>query len=151
MADKSITAFFTELGFPLKSKMWSWGAQAEQRLLLRTKQKEYDFKARSIRILRSPAQLQAEAASNGKAERIGHVHGLWGGELAGYTVMVDSDEGNARGYRDDVVFPIARVEAQADGSIVAVLNDPVRVKELAQHAASHRTAGGAGPFPGAAS
>jgi hypothetical protein len=101
--------------------------------------------------------LQEQAAhqetdSFGLDERIVQLKSLWQGGVAGYTVIVEVKDRTARpreikDYREDVVFAIKRLEARSDGSIAAVLSDMVPVGSLRQHALSHKTESGDGPFP----
>jgi len=78
--------------------------------------------------------------------------GLWEGGLAGYTVIATVKDKDARPreikeYRDDAVFAIKQLELKPDGGIAAVLIEPVPLAQLAQHALTHRTMAGEGPFP----
>ena len=52
-----------------------------------------------------------------------------------------------KSYRDDKVFPITHLEMMANGTIAAVLGEPVLVTHLSQHARTYHTAAGEGPFP----
>ena len=148
---KAISQFFADLGFPLRNIRWSWGARNGDIVLLRTWQDEYAGRERKVTVLREPAALEVND-SFGLDERIVQLGSLWQGEVAGYTVIVEVKDKNARpreikDYREDVVFAIKRLEVRADGSIAAVLSDMVPVSNLRQHALTHRTEPGEGPFP----
>lgn len=148
---KAISRFFAELGFRLRNIQWSWGARRGNSILLRTWQDEYAGRERKVTVLREPAaHLLTE--SFGLDERIVHLKALWLGEAAGYTVIMEAKDKDVRpreikGYRDDVVFAIDRLEARPDGGIVAVLGDMVSVAKLREHEQTHRTASADGPFP----
>lgn len=119
--------------------------------MLRTWQDEYVGRERKVTVLREPAALEVND-SFGLDERIVQLKSLWQGEVAGYTVIVEVKDKTARpreikDYREDVVFAIKRLEVRADGSIAAVLSDMVPVANLRQHALTHRTEAGEGPFP----
>lgn len=148
---KAISVFFEELGYPLRNRRWSWGARRENSILLRTWQDEQDFRARTVTVLREPAAHQA-TDSFGLDERIVQLKSLWNGEAAGYTVIVEVKDKEARprqikGYREDVVFAINRLEARADGGIVAVLGEMVPLAKLQEHAQTHRTEPAQDLFP----
>lgn len=148
---KAISQFFADLGLPLRNIRWSWGARGDGVVLLRTWQDEYLGKERKVTVLREPAAHQ-ETDSFGLDERIVQLKSLWNGEVAGYTVIVEAKDRTARpreikDYREDVVFAIQRLERRTDGSIAAVLRDMVPVADLRQHAQTHRTEVGDGPFP----
>lgn len=148
---KAISQFFADLRFPLRNIRWSWGARNDDIILLRTWQDEYAGRERKVTVLREPAALEVND-SFGLDERIVQLKSLWQGEVAGYTVIVEVKDKTARpreikDYREDVVFAIKRLEVRADGSIAAVLSDMVPVANLRQHALTHRTETGEGPFP----
>lgn len=52
-----------------------------------------------------------------------------------------------KAFRDDGVFPLLHVYAEADGTIAAVLGPLVPAHEFKKHATGHRTAAGEGAFP----
>lgn len=148
---KAISQFFADLHFPLRNIRWSWGARSDDIVLLRTWQDEHAFQQRTVTVLREPAAHQI-TDSLGLDERIIQLSSLWGGGVAGYTVIVEVKDKTARpreikGYREDVVFAIERLEVREDGSIAAVLSDMVSVATIRQHALTHRTEAGVGPFP----
>lgn len=148
---KSISQFFSDFGFPLRNVRWSWGAHAGDTVVLRTWDDEFSLKGRTVRVLREPSARQM-SESYGLDERISHLKQLWGGGLAGYTVIAMVKDPGAspreiKDFRDDVVFPILRLAPQADGSMRAELGQPVPVKKLETHALIHRTEAGDGPFP----
>lgn len=151
MATKPITQFFLDLKLPLKNARWSWGAQNEKALMLRTWADEFSSKEKRIVVFREPAGYQ-ERESYGLDERIRHLRTLWAGGIAGYTVIATAKATNVpkreiKEYRDDKVFVIDRLEARPDGAIVAVLGGLVAVSELPEHQTQHLTAAAEGPFP----
>lgn len=151
MATKPITQFFLDLKLPLKNARWSWGAQNDKTLLLRTWADEFSSKEKRVGVLREPAGYQ-ERESYGLDERIRHLRALWAGGIAGYTVIATAKATNVpkreiKEYRDDKVFVIDRLEAGTDGAIVAVISGMVAVGELPEHQTQHVTAAADGPFP----
>lgn len=151
MATKPITQFFLDLGLPLKNARWSWGAQAGNTILLRTWADEFSSREKRVTVLREPAGYQ-DRESYGLDERIRHLRTLWGGGVAGYSVIAtakatDVPKREIKEYRDDKLFVIDRLESRADGAIVAVLGGLIAVGALAEHQGQHLTAAGAGPFP----
>jgi hypothetical protein len=151
VASESISAFFEKLGVPLRNVRWSWGAQSGSTIVLRTWGHEYDSKTKSIRILRGPAGRDM-SDSPGLSERISHLSILWGGNVAGYTVMANAEDPKQsprviKDFRDDGVFPLLHVYAEADGTIAAVLGPLVTAQQFKKHATGHRTAAGEGAFP----
>lgn len=148
---KPISKFFAELGLPLRNIRWSWGARSDNIVLLRTWQDEYRGRERKVTVLREPAALDL-SESFGVDERIVQLKALWSGEVAGYAVLAEVRDRAERprhikDYREDVVFPIKRLELQPNGAIAAELGDPVAVAKLREHSQGHRTAPGEGPFP----
>lgn len=148
---KAISQFFADLGFPLRNVRWSWGSRNGEVLLLRTWADHYSGKERKVTVLRETSAHQL-SDSFGLDERIVQLKGLWEGRLAGYTVIATVKDKDARPreikeYRDDAVFAIKQLELKPDGSIAAVLIEPVPLAQLAQHALTHRTMAGVGPFP----
>lgn len=151
MATKPITQFFLDLKLPLKNARWSWGAQNENTILLRTWADEFSAREKRVVVLREPAGYQ-DRESYGLDERIRHLRTLWAGGVAGYSVIAtakatDVPKREIKEYRDDKVFLIDRLEARADGAIVAVLGGMVSAGNLAAHQAQHVTAPAEGPFP----
>lgn len=147
---KAISLFFADLGFLLRNR-WSWGARSGDVLLLRTWADEYTGKDRKVTVLREPAAHQL-SDSFGLDERIVQLKALWRGGVAGYTVIATVKDKDVRPrqikeYCDDAVFAIKQLELRADGSLAAVLRELVPIATLAQHAQTHRTAPGEGPFP----
>jgi hypothetical protein len=151
MATKPITQFFLDLKLPLKNARWSWGAQNENTILLRTWADEFSSRDKRVVVLREPAGYQ-DRESYGLDERIRHLRTLWAGGVAGYSVIAtakatDVPKREIKEYRDDKVFVIDRLEARADGAIVAVLGSMVAVDELKAHQTQHVTAPAEGSFP----
>lgn len=151
MATKPITQFFQDLKLPLKNARWSWGAQNESTILLRTWADEFSSRDKRVVVLREPAGYQ-DRESYGLDERIRHLRTLWAGGVAGYSVIAtakatDVPKREIKEYRDDKVFVIDRLEARADGAIVAVLGGMVSADDLATPQAQHVTAPAEGPFP----
>lgn len=148
---KPISKFLADLGFPLRNIRWSWGARAGDAIILRTWQDEYRGRERKVTVLREPAALEL-SESFGLDERIVQLKALWGSGIAGYAVLAEVRDRAERPrhikeYREDVVFPIKRLELQPNGSIAAELGDPVSVTTLREHSQTHRTAAAEGPFP----
>lgn len=148
---RPISKFFAELGFPFRNIRWSWGARAGDAILLRTWQDEYRGRELKVTVLQEPAALDL-SESFGVDERIVQLKALWGGEVAGYAVLAEVRDRAERprhikDYREDVVFPIKRLELQPNGAIAAELGDPVAVAKLREHSQGHRTAPGEGSFP----
>lgn len=148
---KAISRFFADLGYPLRNLRWSWGARNGDSLLLRTWDDEYAHKERRLAVLDRPA-LHRPSESFGLDERIVQLKGLWDGGVAGYTVIATVKDKGAtpreiKDYRPDVVFALNSLEAQPDGSIIALVGDRVPVADLASHRKTHRTAPGVGTFP----
>lgn len=148
---KPISKFFADLGFPLRNIRWSWGARAGDAIVLRAWQDEYRGRERKVTVLREPAALDL-SESFGVDERIVQLKAIWAGGIAGYAVLAEVRDRAERprhikDYRDDVVFPIKRLELQPKGSIAAQLSDPVSVTSLREHSQVHRTAAAEGPFP----
>jgi len=148
---KVISQFFVDLGYPFKNLRWSWGARRDDAILLRTWDDEYLFKEKKLRVL-DKADVDAQSDSYGLDERIVQLRALWEGGLAGYTVIATAKDKDAQtreiaSYRDDVVFPLLRLEQTENQDIVAIVGKPVPVAELGQHALTHRTAPGSGEFP----
>lgn len=148
---KAISQFFVDLGYPLRNIRWSWGARNGDSLLLRTWDDEYVHKERKLVVLDRP-ELYRPSESFGLDERIVQLKALWGGGIAGYTVIATVKDKDVRpreilGYRDDAVFALNRLQLQSDGTIVADVGDRVNVQALAEHAKIHRTLQGEGVFP----
>lgn len=151
MPTKPITQFFQDLKLPLKNARWSWGAQNENTILLRTWEDEFSLREKRVVVLREPAGYQ-DRESYGLDERIRHLRTLWAGGVAGYSVIAtakatDVPKREIKGYREDKVFVIDRLEARADGAIVAVLGGMVPADDLATPQIQHVTAPSEGPFP----
>jgi hypothetical protein len=151
MATKPITQFFQDLKLPLKNARWSWGAQNDKTILLRTWADEFSSRDKRVVVLREPAGYQ-DRESYGLDERIRHLRALWAGGVSGYSVIAtakatDVPKREIKEYRDDKVFVIDQLEVRADGAIVAVLGSVVAVEELETHQAQHVTAPAEGPFP----
>jgi len=151
MATKPITQFFQDLKLPLKNARWSWGAQNENTILLRTWADEFSSRDKRVVVLREPTGRQ-DRESYGLDERIRHLRVLWAGGVAGYSVIAtakatDVPKRQIKEYRDDKVFVIDRLEVRADGAIVAVLGSMVGVEEFETHQAQHVTAPAEGRFP----
>lgn len=148
---KAISQFFAELGYPFRNIRWSWGARSgASSILLRTWEDEYFFKQRRLIVLDRAEQYRPSEAY-GLDERFGHLESLWNEGVAGYTVIATVKDKDARpreilGYRDDAVFALDRLERQSDGVIVAYVGESVRVRDLKEHARTHRTRAGDGLF-----
>jgi len=111
---KVISQFFADLRHPLRNLRWSWGARRNDSILLRTWDDEYAFKEKKLRVL-DKVDVDDRSDSFGLDERIVHLKALWGGGLAGYTVIATAKDKQAAtreiaSYRDDVVFPLLRLE-----------------------------------------
>jgi hypothetical protein len=148
---KVISQFFSDLGFPLRNIRWSWGARSGDTMLLRTWADEYSGKERKVTVLREPTVHQL-SDSFGLDERIVQLKAIWEGGVAAYTVIATVKDKDARPreikeYRDDAVFAIKQLEVRPDGSTAAVLSELVPLGALTEHALTHRTAAGEGPFP----
>lgn len=148
---KVISQFFVDLGFPLRNIRWSWGARSGDAIMLRTWDDELVFKERKLRVL-DLEDADQRSESFGLDERIVQLKALWGGGVAGYTVIATAKDKHARpreiiGFREDVVFALSRLERKSNGDIVAIVGDLVPVSALAHHAQTHRTAPGEGVFP----
>lgn len=148
---KVISQFFADLGYPLRNLRWSWGARTGDAILLRTWEDEYAFKERVLRVL-DKVDVDVRSDSFGLDERIVQLKALWDGGVAGYTVIATAKDKHAptreiASYRDDVVFPLLRLEQAENHDIVAIVGAPVRVSALAEHALTHRTSAGDGNFP----
>ncbi|WP_071078541.1 HNH endonuclease [Janthinobacterium lividum] len=148
---KAISQFFVDLGYPLRNIRWSWGARSGGSLLLRTWEDEYVYKERKLIVLDRP-ELYRPSESFGLDERLVQLKALWGGDIAGYTVIATVKDKDVRpreilGYRDDAVFALNRLRLQSDGTIVADVGDRVSVSTLVEHAKTHRTIRGQGVFP----
>lgn len=148
---KVISQFFADLGYPLRNLRWSWGARRADTLLLRTWNDEYAFKERKLRVLHK-ADAETRLDSFGLDERIVHLKALWVGGIAGYTVIATAKDKDAptreiASYRDDVVFPLLRLEQNENQDIIAIVGPPVAIPALPKHALTHRTAPGDGAFP----
>lgn len=151
MATKSITQFFVDLKLPLKNARWSWGAQNDNMILLRTWADEYSSKDKRVTVLRE-ADGYEDRESYGLDERIRHLRTLWMGDVAGYVVIAtpeatDTPRRKIKEYRDDKVFVIERLELRSDGAIVAVLSGIQPVEDLGEHQLKHMTVAAVGPFP----
>ncbi|PQA78078.1 HNH endonuclease signature motif containing protein [Rhodoferax sp. TS-BS-61-7] len=147
----TISKFFEGLGLPFRNVRWSWGARNDYLILLRTWGDEYKSKERQVLVLREPAGYQMRE-SYGLDERIRYLKDMWDGGTAAYTVMANVVDASAsprviKDFRDDVVFSIKRLEARADGAILAVLDELVPVANLLEHSKTFRTAPAEGPFP----
>lgn len=147
---KAISRFFADLGYPLRNIRWSWGARNGDSLLLRTWDDEYAHKERRLAVLDRP-ELHRPSESFGLDERIVQLKALWEGGVAGYTVIATVKDKGAnpreiKDYRPDAVFALNSLEAQPDGSIIALVGDKVPVSDLANHRNTHRTAAGQGAF-----
>jgi hypothetical protein len=151
MAEKSISVFFKDLGFPLNNSRWSWGAHGRLGVLLRTWSDEVDVLERHVKVLGPEAEILANKSA-GLPERIDHLRILWAGGLAGYVVMATARDVSAatrdiQNYERDAVQEIVALLQAPDGSIWAELGDLVAVSKLAKHAAKHRVASADGAFP----
>jgi hypothetical protein len=110
---KVISQFFADLGHPLRNLRWSWGARHNDSILLRTWDDEYAFKEKKLRLL-DKVDVDVRSDSFGLDERIVQLKALWGGGLAGYTVIATAKDKHAAtreiaSYRDDAVFPLIRL------------------------------------------
>jgi hypothetical protein len=144
--------FFARLDLPLANTRWSWGARRADTILLRTWSDEAQWGSlRRVMVLREPGGYRADE-SLGWRERIEHVRALWSGGIAGYVVVAEVQDRDAfprviKSYRDDVVFPIIRLESREDGAVMARLGVPVPTDQLAVHRMTHRSDAGLGLFP----
>lgn len=148
---KVISQFFVDLGYPLRNIRWSWGARSGDAVLLRTWNDEYAFKKRKLRVL-DMLDTHRPSESFGLDERIVQLKALWGGGVAGYTVIATARDKDASpreivAYREDAVFALSRLGQDQNGDIVAFVGDLVPIATMAQHALTHRTAPGEGVFP----
>jgi len=147
--DKPISRFFADLGMPLRNDRWSWGAQQNNVMVLRTWSDQYDLKARRVAVLR--VQTLAESVSVGLDERIQHLKAIWRGGIAAYTIIATAEDPmvkrrTIKSYRDDF-FPIEAIEVADDGSMFARCGRYISQREFPRHAEIYLTDGGAGAFP----
>jgi hypothetical protein len=148
---KPITKFFAEHGFPYRNPQWSWGGRNGNSILLRTWMHLHSFKKKTVVVL-GKDDVNEFSDSNGLNERLAQLRDLWLGDFAGYTVIAEAKDPAVyprviKAYREDAVFAIKQLEAQADGSIVASLGVLVPVDQLLQHAKTYRTQPANGAFP----
>ncbi|MCY0910305.1 HNH endonuclease [Massilia antarctica] len=149
---KPISEFFKELDFPLNNIRWSWGAQNEHGILLRTWQDEFVSRPRlKVEVLGLNVDY-AELDSPGLGERVRHVEELWAGGIPGYTVIAEAVSISAarrtiKSYRNDVVFPIQQIIADDAGRLAALLLTPISVGSLDEHVKTHRVLGNDTPLP----
>ena len=151
MAQEKISAFFENLGFPLKNDRWSWGASNGDGILLRTWLDDYESAKRRVKVLGWEPRVGTRESS-GLNERIQHLRTLWEGGVPAYTVIataVDAETEWARKikeFRPDAIFPIERLELD-EGAVFAVLGKPVPVGTLAAHSKTNRVQGHSEPLP----
>lgn len=146
---KKISAFLSDLGFPLRNTRWSWGARSELGVLLTTWEDDLDGTGRFVRVLGPRAQGHSTPGLN---ERMDQLRTLWSGGLAGYAVLAKARDTKARpreieSYDGENVRAIISLVAQPDGSVWAELGDDVPVRRLKKHAVNHRLIPGEGAFP----
>ncbi|MBG6223439.1 hypothetical protein IWX79_004410 [Janthinobacterium sp. CAN_S1] len=148
---KPISEFFKDLKFPLNNMRWSWGAQNEHGILLRTWQDEFVSRPRLRVEVLGLNDDYAELDSAGLGERVRHVEELWAGGIPGYTVIAEAVSISAarrkiKSYRDDVVFPIQQIIADDSGRLTALLLPPISIEGLNEHVKIHRVLGNDTPL-----
>ncbi len=149
-----ISKFFSELGLKFRNNRWSWGAQLDNVILLRTWAHEQNFKERKVVVLQDPSHYEGYGTdvSHGLDERIKQLEAIWAGETAAYLVMANAEDPNVfdlkiKDFREDIVYAITRLEATPEGGIAAVYSGVVPIAEFKQHNLTHRTSPGVGPLP----
>lgn len=150
----SVSKYLAELGLPVRNSRWSWGSEAGSTVVLRTWEDRYTTVGDLHRVeVLGPPMHRRGITSPGLTERIRHLRGLWSGGKAGYTVVASAKDVNARPRKvvrfldDGAFFAIERLELMPDGSISAILGEPVKSERLHAHAQRHRTKAGKRAFP----
>lgn len=148
---KAISQFFSDLGLPFNNKRWSWGAQRDDVVVLRTWQHDYRVKEKKITVLQALDSYR-DSDSYGLDERIRHVQKLWTGPSAGYLVIATAKDPDAtpreiKYYRDDVLFTISHLEVEENGSISANISGMVGVTNFESTSSEHQTIPVEGAFP----
>jgi hypothetical protein len=150
MAQEAISKFFKRLGFVLNNDRNSWGAVNGNAILLRTWTDEFTRIDRRVIVLKD-YRRPGGTTSGGLNERKEHLRALWKGGIPGYVVIITPAVSGTDGirkigtFRDDAVFPIEHLIE--DGSIFAVLGEPVHVSKLAQDMQTRRVTTNDEPLP----
>jgi hypothetical protein len=132
--NRPITRFFEhDLDAPLGNSMWSWGADNGRYVVLRAWQKDFDSKAKRVKII-GEDWIVGTSPSLGYQERMRHIERLRNG-VPGFLVICDGewDESGQKmvikSYRDDAVFRISAVVSEGS-SIHAHYDGLQDIREL---------------------
>ncbi|WP_244103163.1 HNH endonuclease [Burkholderia gladioli] len=147
--DISISRFFERIGVRLHNARWSWGAQRDQVIVLRTWEDQCLVRERRVAVLHQRTLM--ESASAGLDERVQHLKAIWQGGIAAYTVIAAAvdptpSERTIKSYRD-ALFAIDKLEVDADGTFYARYSRVLTPAEFKIDAATHQTVQGEGRFP----
>lgn len=147
--EKSINRFFEDIGMRLYNGRWSWGAEKDNVIVLRTWADQCSVLERRVVVLRQKTLM--ESASAGLDERVQHLKAIWSGGVAAYTVIATAvdpraDDRSIKSYRDDL-FAIDSLELDDEGTIYAHYSRVLEPREFRIDAESHLTGAGEGPFP----
>ncbi|MDR8032100.1 HNH endonuclease [Burkholderia cenocepacia] len=145
----SISRFFESIGVRLHNARWSWGAQRDRVIVLRTWEDQCLVRERRVAVLHQRTLM--ESVSAGLDERVQHLKAIWQGGTAAYTVIaraVDPTPGDRtiRSYRD-ALFAIDKLEVDEDGTLYARYSRVLTPAEFRIDSATHQTSPGEGRFP----
>ncbi|MBY4870752.1 hypothetical protein K6W76_30365 [Burkholderia anthina] len=147
--DISIGRFFDSIGIRLHNSRWSWGAQRDHVIVLRTWEDQCIVRERRVAVLHQRTLM--ESASAGLDERVQHLKAIWQGGTAAYAVIamaVDPTPGDRtiKSYRD-ALFAIDELQVDEDGTLYARYSRVLTPAEFRIHSTTHLTAAGKGSFP----
>lgn len=147
--EKSITRFFEDIGMPLYNGRWSWGAETDNVIVLRTWEDECIVRERRVAVLRQRTLM--ESASAGLDERVQHLKAIWNGGVAAYTVIAiavdtSTDDRSIKTYRD-ALFAIDLLDVDDDGTVYAYYSRVVEPRDFRVDTVKHRTTACDTPFP----
>ena len=145
----AITQFFSNIGFPLKNKRWSWGGENKNgNIVLRTWEPDTSKHGKSVRVLQYSDRLLIVGDRNkGLMERIEHLDRIRRTGAGAYTIISNvmfskTGEPQSSGFREDVIFPIEMLAADDSGDVWARLSSPIPVDELTDHSRHWKTEDG---------
>ncbi|CAE6821386.1 hypothetical protein R70006_06215 [Paraburkholderia domus] len=147
--DKSINRFFEDIGMRLYNGRWSWGAEKDNVIVLRTWEDQCIVRERRVAVLHQ--RTLVESVSAGLDERIQHLKAIWKGGVAAYTVIAvavdpSTDDRSIKSYRDDL-FAIDSLEVDEAGTVYARYSRVVKPRDFRGDAMNHRAAACDAPFP----
>ncbi|KWO32141.1 HNH endonuclease signature motif containing protein [Burkholderia stagnalis] len=147
--DVSISRFFESIGMRLHNARWSWGAQRDHVIVLRTWEDQCLVRERRVAVLHQRTLM--ESVSAGLDERVQQLKAIWQGGIAAYTVIAAAvdptlPDRTIKSYRGDL-FAIDELQIDGSGTFYARYSRVLTPAEFRVDTATHRSAAGEGLFP----